>query len=217
MERLKQELAGMSAKREGLARELAQVLAVKSELERELALLRAKQKEAEDCRKAAEDLTAYKNCIAQTQMEVRTALVDEINAAMAHIWPIIYPYNDCSGARISVDEKDYQIEINADGYKSVDRVASGGERACLALALRIAFATVLTPNLSWLILDEPTHNLDSEAVEMLGKALGEKIPSVVEQTFIITHDAGLMDAGIGRIYRLDRDKDKNEDTRVEIL
>ncbi len=210
-------LAGVIAKREGIAREMLGVTEMLRELNGELSALSSKQKKADYYRNSASDLSAYKNCIAQAQNEVRTVLVEEINTALSHIWPIIYPYSDCSGARMSVGEKDYEIEINADGWKGVDRVASGGERACISLALRISFATVLTPNLSWLILDEPTHNLDAEAVEMLGKALGEKIPTIVEQTFIITHDAGLLDAGIGRVYRLDRDKDKNEDTKVEML
>ena len=96
-------------------------------------------------------------------------------------------------------------------------MASGGERACLCLALRIAFATVLTPDLSWLILDEPTHNLDSDAVMLLSEAIREKIPSIVEQTFVITHDSSLGEAGQGNAFRLERDKTKNEPTRVEKL
>jgi exonuclease SbcC len=101
------------------------------------------------------------------------------------------------------------------GWREVDSVASGGERACLCLALRIAFATVLTPDIGWLILDEPTHNLDEEAVALLSGAINEKIPSIVEQTFVITHDPSLGESAEGKVFRLERDKGKNEATRVE--
>jgi exonuclease SbcC len=141
--------------------------------------------------------------------------VEEINAALQEIWPAVYPYSDYSGVKLEADEKDYRLLMDKGGWREVDSVASGGERACLCLALRIAFATVLTPDVGWLILDEPTHNLDSDAVALLSEAIGSKIPSIVEQTFVITHDPALGETGEGLVWRLERDKGKNESTRVE--
>ena len=43
-------------------------------------------------------------------------------------------------------------------------MASGGERSIACLAMRIAMAMVIVPNLRWLILDEPTHNIDEQGI-----------------------------------------------------
>ncbi len=157
-----------------------------------------------------------KNSILATQLAVRSEYMSAVNLALEEIWQIVYPYGDIKKVRLSVDEKDYFFEVFDAQWRNLDTVASGGERACLALSLRIAFATVLTPNLSWLILDEPTHNLDSDAVRTLSSALSEKIPALVEQVFVITHDNALVDYGVGRVYNLHRDKEKNQPTVVSV-
>jgi exonuclease SbcC len=182
-----------------------------------LAELRQSQALAESFSQAAQSMSIYKNSLSSVQSELRSALVDEINQALAEVWPSVYPYGDYAGVKLEADEKDYRLLMHKGEWAEVDSVASGGERACLCLALRIAFATVLTPDLSWLILDEPTHNLDSDAVMLLSEAIREKIPSIVEQTFVITHDSSLGEAGQGNAFRLERDKTKNEPTRVEKL
>ncbi|MEM4634163.1 MAG: hypothetical protein QW275_03345, partial [Candidatus Anstonellaceae archaeon] len=164
---------------------------------------------------ASNSMEIYKNSLVAAQSEMRNFLVEEINQALAHIWPSIYPYKDYSEVKIEADGKDYRFMMLKGDWMEVDSIASGGERACFCLALRIAFAAVLTPNLSWLILDEPTHNLDSEAVSLLAEAIGKKIPSIVEQTFVITHDSSLGEGIEGAVFRLDRDKAKNEPTRLE--
>ena len=167
---------------------------------------------------AAGSMAIYKNSLSSVQSEMRHMLVDEINQALCEIWPAVYPYSDYGGVKLAAEEKDYQLLMEKQGsWIEVDSVASGGERACLCLALRIAFATVLTPDIGWLILDEPTHNLDSDAVQMLSEAINTKIPSIVEQTFVITHDISLGEACEGKVFRLERDKSKNEPTRVAQL
>jgi len=74
---------------------------------------------------------------------------------------------------------------------------------------------VLTQNLSWLILDEPTHNLDRQAVSTLGKIMREQLPELVEQIFIITHDREMENAASGSIYILKRDKENDGATMPE--
>ncbi|MFA6490179.1 MAG: AAA family ATPase [Candidatus Micrarchaeia archaeon] len=183
---------------------------------KDLDALRQKENLAKKYAEAASSMAIYKNSLSAVQKEMRNLLVDEINQALAEIWPAVYPYGDYGTVKLAADEKDYQLLLQkGEGYLEVDSVASGGERACLCLALRIAFATVLTPEIGWLILDEPTHNLDSEAVSLLSEAIQQKIPSIVEQTFVITHDASLGESGDGTIFRLERDKGKNEPSKVE--
>ncbi|MFH1785436.1 MAG: SMC family ATPase [Candidatus Micrarchaeota archaeon] len=166
--------------------------------------------------KLGEELLVYKNALLETQTSLRLNLIEAINNAMNEIWLIFYPYKNYHALRLGVSEKDYIFEVH-DGHdwKALETMASGGERACAALALRVAFAMVLTPNLSWLILDEPTHNLDTEAVALLSSALQYKVPEVVNQTFVITHDEALMGSEFASSYRLDRDKTNDGVTKIE--
>ena len=163
-------------------------------------------------------LKIFGNCVTETQGELREELITAINSTMSQVWGSIYPYGDYSELRLSADDRGYELEARiADTWIPVDGVASGGERAAACLSLRIAFAMALAPNLNWLILDEPTHNLDEEAVRSLATALSEKIPEIVEQTFVITHDENLKDAASGSLYRMSRNKDLGESSKVEKL
>ncbi|MBI5046106.1 hypothetical protein HZC07_00005, partial [Candidatus Micrarchaeota archaeon] len=163
-----------------------------------------------------EELLIYKNALLETQTSLRESLVAAINSAMTELWLIFYPYKNYLGLRLAVTDKDYLFEVH-DGrdWKLLESIASGGERATAALTLRVALAMVLTPNLSWLILDEPTHNLDSQGVELLSNALQFKVPEVVKQTFVITHEEALMGSDFASSYRLIRDKENNGETKVE--
>ena len=163
------------------------------------------------------ELKSFNSSLVSTQEELRRIFIDDVNDSMARIWEYIYPYGDFSSARLSIVSGDYELELlRKDGWSHID-LASGGERSTACLALRIAFSLALAPNLRWLVLDEPTHNLDSKTVESLAILLREKASSLVEQIFLITHDERLEDSVTGYLYRLERDKDKGEATRVEML
>jgi len=163
-----------------------------------------------------EQLILYRSALLETQTSLRLSLADAINTAMNEIWGIFYPYKNYASLKLGVTDKDYLFEVDdGNGWRSLETIASGGERACAALALRIAMAVVLTPKLGWLILDEPTHNLDREAVELLSTALQTRVPEVVKQTFVITHDETFMGSEFASSYRLKRDKENNGQTVVE--
>ncbi len=182
----------------------------------ELSTLLSFEKEIKELTSLEEQLSVYKNALLETQTHLRSTLTDAINSAMNEIWPIFYPYKNYSTLRLAVSEKDYVFEVYDNGqWKALETVASGGERACAALTLRTALAMVLTPKLSWLILDEPTHNLDSIAVELLSSALEQKVPEIVAQTFVITHDEAFMGSEFASSYRLLRDKERNGETKIE--
>ena len=180
------------------------------------AQLEKMKKEADEARKEMDELASFRTVLSSTQSGLRARLLGDINMALARLWPLIYPYGDWENVRLTAGEKDYSVEIYQNEWKSLEAHASGGERACLGLALRVALSVLLTPQLGWLILDEPTHNLDAKAVQTLGTALAERIPQIVPQVIVITHENQLVESTPGRIIRFSRDKLKGEDTRVEV-
>ncbi|MBN1170013.1 AAA family ATPase [Candidatus Micrarchaeota archaeon] len=164
-----------------------------------------------------EQLSIYRNALLETQTSLRSSLSEAITEGMNELWHIFYPYHNYKALRLKVTDKDYLFEVDDGQWKPIDLVASGGEKATAALTLRVALAMVLTPNLSWLILDEPTHNLDSTAVEMLSSALQLKVPEVVNQIFLVTHDEAFMGSEFAMSYKLSREKQNNGETKIEII
>jgi exonuclease SbcC len=168
---------------------------------------------------ATKKLGVFANCLTATQIELREQMLQTINQAMSNIWQQIYPYKDFIDARLLVTEDGYDLQVlsRANGWVRVEGVLSGGERSAAALCIRIAFALVLTKKLSMLILDEPTHNLDSNAVAKLSEMLREELPKLVEQVFVITHDKQLEMAASSNLYLLTRNKDLDESTKTESI
>jgi DNA repair exonuclease SbcCD ATPase subunit len=166
-------------------------------------------------------LESIKTALARTQMSMRREFIEAVNGAMGELWEDIYPYGDFTGIRLEVEggERggDYVLQMRDrnGNWVPVEGIASGGERTDACLALRIAFAIVLAPALSWLVLDEPTHNLDAEGIQELAVVLRERIPEVVSQVLLITHEERLEAAVSGYLYRFTRDKDADQPTKIE--
>ncbi len=80
------------------------------------------------------------------------------------------------------------------GEKIPTSLMSGGERVAVALALRMAFARLLSSNVGFVVLDEPTVFLDEyrkrELLEVIRKAT-----NLVPQIILVTHDSELKDVG----------------------
>jgi DNA repair exonuclease SbcCD ATPase subunit len=83
--------------------------------------------------------------------------------------------------------------------------------------MRMAFSLALAPKLGWMILDEPTHNLDKNVIAEVAETLRERLPDEIKQVLLITHEEALEAAASGYLYRLTRDKSKDEPTKVELL
>ncbi len=178
------------------------------------------QDDAKAKKKAAESLVTFKEALAETQTLLRTRLIGSINGIMQEIWPELYPYGDYQGLLLEPTSDDYILKVKTsrdenDGWTSVDAIASGGEKSVACLAMRVAFALVLVPNLRWIILDEPTHNIDQQGLERFVKAINEVLPRIVEQVFIITHDEMLKQAVNAKIYVMSRNKEAGEGTITE--
>ncbi|MFA5764097.1 MAG: AAA family ATPase [archaeon] len=176
------------------------------------------EKETNTTKIACEKLGVFENCLIATQIELRESMLATINEAMSNIWENIYPYTDFTDAKLAVVENGYDLQVltRNNGWARVEGILSGGERSAAALCIRIAFALVLTKQLSMLILDEPTHNLDSNAIGKLSEMLRDSLPGLVEQIFVITHDKQLENAASSKLYLLNRNKDLDEPTNIEI-
>jgi len=133
---------------------------------------------------------------------------------MQEIWEELYPYGDFSEIKLEATEDDYQLLLKAGDWVNFNLI-SGGERSLAALTMRMAISLVLVPKLSWIILDEPTHNMDRNSIELMAKVFREKISQMVEQVFIITHDEILKQAATSKLILLERDKKNNLPTTVK--
>lgn len=168
---------------------------------------------------SVEKMTYFVNSLLCTQRELRETLIATINQAMHDIWQRIYPYRDFVSAKMDVGEGSYELKAmeRSGNWIRVEGILSGGERSAAAICIRIAFSLVLARNLGWLILDEPTHNLDSVAVETLSRMMQTHLPSLVEQIFVITHDVGMKKAASASLYVLEREKNTDAVTRLGVL
>ncbi len=141
-----------------------------------------------------EFLTKFKAALLKSQETIRKDLILAVNEIMTSIWAEIYPYDWWNSVRLLATEQDYILQIRDQDWVSVAGFASGGERTLACLAARIAFAKILAPNLSLLILDEPTHNLDQTAISKLTEVIQNKLSEFIDQVFIVTHDEKLAEA-----------------------
>ncbi len=165
------------------------------------------------------NLNKFKIALVETETLLRNKLVSSINSLMQNLWPRLYPYGDYTSIRLDAKKDDYLLEVNTNVNGSaqwiqVDGIASGGERTVGCLGMRIALAMVVVPNLKWLILDEPTHNIDSTGIAKLIDVFGDELPNVVEQIFIITHDDNLKQITSAKVYQFDRDKALSAPTAI---
>jgi DNA repair protein SbcC/Rad50 len=189
------------------------------EYESKLEDMRKYQAEIAKLQKIIKNMKIFEKSLQQTQVELRKEFVEAVNYTMTNLWQTLYPYQDFVGIRLNVEEGDYVLQLleRTGKWVNVEGIVSGGERSIAALALRIAFSLVLAPQLRWLILDEPTHNLDQNAVEDLAETLRERIGEFVDQVFLITHDEKLENAVTGSLYRLEREKEKDGVTKVILI
>ena len=209
-----------STKIDAISRAEKEKSAQAGEKKKEIETIDKMQEDVENKKKATESLVAFKEALAETQTMLRTRLIGSINEIMHEIWPELYPYGDYQGLLLEPTAEDYVLKVKTsrgenNGWADVDTIASGGEKSVACLAMRVAFALVLVPNLRWIILDEPTHNIDQQGLGRFVKAINEVLPRLVEQVFIITHDEMLKQAVNARIYVLSRNKEESGGTVVE--
>lgn len=194
--------------------------ALAQEKKKEVEMLGRMQDDVAAKRNAVENITKFRNALEETQTALRGRLIGSINDIMQDIWPELYPYGDYQGIMLEPTSGDYVLKVRTGNgasqrWEEVDTVASGGEKSIACLTMRVAFALVLVPNLKWMILDEPTHNIDQQGLGKFIRAIGEVMPRIMEQVFIITHDETLKQVANARVYTLSRDKEADGETQTE--
>lgn len=211
--KIKEESAENKAVTAGLRQRINGEKRIMEEFERQISVMEEKIKKLNEIENKIKKALEFETLITGIQTQLREELIQSVNEVLEIVWKSIYPYRDYSSIVIIPTENDYSLKLKNEVLVDVDEV-SGGERACAAIALRIALAVTMVPNLKWLILDEPTHNLDSNAVSMLSAAFREGFSSITKQVFIITHDETLK-SDFDSYYLFDRRKDDNGITMVE--
>ncbi|MFC2174469.1 AAA family ATPase [archaeon] len=217
------ELSAKAAELEAGAKAADELLGEKKKL---IAEMEERAKEIGSLKKRCESLDSssasmgvFRKAVEDTQVQLREQFVTGVNDALSMVWKQVYPYSDYPRLRLAVEGGDYALEVETVGgtWVNVEGFASGGEKSTAALALRIAFSMVLAPQLSWLVLDEPTHNLDSNGVARLSKTMRESLPELVEQVFVITHDDEMEAAVSGNLYRIEREKADDEPAKAVLV
>jgi exonuclease SbcC len=180
------------------------LLFISEEKQKRLSELVKKQKQVEqvqleikELQRKIEFLQQFRSSLLVAQESLRKELIIAVNELMAVLWSKLYPYEKWTSIQLEASETDYTLQLRvAEGdWINVAGFASGGERMLAALVLRLAFAKILAPHLSILILDEPTHNLDDAAINTLILALQEHLSEFLEQLFIVTHEERLAEVG----------------------
>ncbi len=212
-----QEAVGISKVMETKLKDMGEILKDKvlmlRDLEEQKKTFLQYKEEVERYGRVIESMDVFVYVLRNTQDHLRDEFLKTVNYIMNEVWGELYPYGDFSEIRILV-EKDYVLQLKGTkGWVNVDTV-SGGERSLASLALRIAFSLAFTPNLRWLILDEPTHNLDANAIEHFGGVLRDRMENIIDQVFLITHEERLSDYVTGSIYKLERDKQIDGVTKI---
>jgi exonuclease SbcC len=213
--------ASSAAERAGAGLEKVRAeIAISSRLRTDLeALLKRHASERERYARiesALSDVSLFKETLNRMQLILRNSIIGDINVGINEVWRYAYPYNDYGMVRLIGDGDSYNFEVFANGeWRDISLVASGGEKTMSAIALRITLAMVLAPQLSWIVLDEPTHNLDENGIEKLSSLIRERLPGLIEQFVIVTHDNRLMSSGNGNVFQFLREKSGNDPTSVE--
>ncbi len=178
--------------------------------------LRELEKQLAWNRVSLEKIAIFTSALRATQGELRSTMIETINEAMEEVWDKIYPYEDLTSVKIAVQEGSYEVMVRqrSGEWCRVEGILSGGERSSAALTMRIAVSLVLTQNLGWIILDEPTHNLDANAVAELSEMMRTSLPELIEQVFIITHYKEMENAASGKLYVLEREKGNDGATKI---
>ncbi|MGB9635311.1 MAG: AAA family ATPase [Candidatus Micrarchaeia archaeon] len=209
------EMSGITARIEEMKKNIGIVKSKHGLLSKQIREIEEKEMEISNLEVVIEKVRLVNTAIVETQVMLRNELVGSINEVMNRVWGVVYPYGDIVQVRLEATDMDYVLKAKrANDWINIEGSVSGGERASIALVFRIALSIVLAPNISLLVLDEPTHNLDENGVRALSEILRDRLPKIISQSFIITHDEKLKEGASGKMYIFTRNKTAHGPTQV---
>jgi exonuclease SbcC len=178
----------------------------------------SKKKELEELIKKVEDIPKIENAINKLSKLREILGEDNLQSYLMNSAKNIIENNlndviskfDLSFSAVEINFKDKNVVsvYNSSGQKLPIRSLSGGERVSIALALRLALAKTLIKDIGFLVLDEPTVNLDEyrrkELIDIIRNAI-----NVVPQIILVSHDPELIQAG-DYIIRVEKRNDTSK-------
>lgn len=219
MNKIKLKLTEFGLEREYKQNQIRDRKQILAKIEKDLEIIEKTKQELAFFDYSHQTLTNFSDTLIEVQELLRSEFVETLNEVMNEIWEYVYPYEDYVGIRFRIESRDYLLQLCdlRNNWINVEGFSSGGERAIASLVMRIALAIVLAPKMKLLILDEPTHNLDSNTIKKLTEILRTKVVEFLEQIFIVTHDERLIQAGTAYVYEFLRKSSKKEPTEVREL
>lgn len=186
-----------------------------NELQRQFKRLEDMKTRERDLEKISSYIYRYEKALEETQTSLRSLCLERLNSIMDEVWKQFYPYDDYYSIRL--EKEDYRLQLldSEDKWVNAEAEISGGERHSAALVMRLALTYTMKPGLQILLLDEPTHNMDSSAVEKLSKTLKQKSSELTDQIILVTHEKQLESATTGKLYRFKKKDTEKQATKAE--
>ncbi|MFB6204151.1 MAG: AAA family ATPase [Candidatus Nanohaloarchaea archaeon] len=197
----KQQVSRLEEKKSSVQQLLKEKAKRLNELEKQFEKKEEYREELEKLDTLTDFMHEYEKALEQTQLQLRERFVEKLNDLMDELWNQIYPYDYYYSLRLN-PSRDYALELldAEENWISAEGEVSGGERHSAALALRLGLTFILSPEIGVLMLDEPTHNMDSSGVSELAETLGTRTSDLLEQLVVVTHDRDLEEAATGKLY-----------------
>ncbi len=179
-----------------------------------LKYLKEKKEYVEKLKKYIEELEKFVNIISKLatvfqkiKIRVRDEVAKRLTIYLNYWFKRIYIYDDIESVEIRVERgrKDFVYKIYVKkkiGERDVvlpleEASLSGGQIVALDLAFRFALINLLSKNIGFLLLDEPTESLD----ERIRRKLAETLKSLENfQLIICTHDEIFKEAAAKSYY-----------------
>jgi len=209
-ERLREELRGierrlgeLSGRLAEVERRLSQVRSDIGELEKQLASLKVKRRVLSVVELLGDRFLGKNGVLARRMTEaMREALEVFVNRVLEELG---------RDFRVRV-AGDFNIEVVRGSERLSLESLSGGERTMLAIAFRLALASMLVRKpLSILVLDEPTEYLDENSRRHVFEVIS-RVAGRVDQVIVVTHDVEVEEIA-DRIIRVSKAGDWS---RVEV-
>ena len=158
------------------------------------------------------DLDKYATAVAEGVVAVHSARMSELNEILGRLWMETYRGADIATVKVVAEDTgeaakagtgltkhNYRVlmrkGLGGGGWLDMRTHCSAGQRVLACILIRVALAEVFSRSVGFLVLDEPTTNLDEENSANLAASLAHLVRrnnlqlASSFQLLLITHDA----------------------------